>query len=154
MKRVMVASVCLLLSVGCATTATEEPAAQAPLASGIELANMDPAVRPQDDFFRYVNGTWLATTEIPPDRSSTGVVMDLRDAAREDVRAIIEELAGRSDLEPGSDEQKVADLYNSFMDVARLDELGMAPLAYQQARQQVDDGRNQVGIAIAGDGVL
>ncbi|MCU0233539.1 MAG: hypothetical protein MUE90_05840 [Thermoanaerobaculales bacterium] len=153
MKRVMVASVCLLISVGCATTATEEPAAQAPLASGIDLANMDPAVRPQDDFFRYVNGTWLATTEIPPDRSSTGVFMDLRDAAREDVRAIIEELAGRSDLEPGSDEQKVADLYNSFMDVARLDELGMAPLADKLAAIDAVAGKDELAALFATLGI-
>jgi endothelin-converting enzyme/putative endopeptidase len=95
---------------------------------------MDTSVRPQDDFFRYVNGTWLETAEIPADRTNTGVFMDLRDKAREDVKAIIEDVASRDDLEPGSDEQKVADLYNSFMDTEHLDRLGMAPLEEELAR--------------------
>jgi predicted metalloendopeptidase len=102
---------------------------QAPLlTSGIEMANMDVSMRPQDDFFRYANGTWLDTAEIPADRNNTGVFMDLRDKAREDVKAIIEEVAAKTDLESGSDEQKVADLYNSFMDTAKLEDLGVAPL--------------------------
>jgi len=129
MNRALICAVCLVLA-ACGQQAGHEKVA---LTSGIELANMDTSVRPQDDFFRYVNGTWLATTEIPADRNTTGVFMDLRDKAREDVKTIIEEVAAKTDLEPGSDEQKVADLYNSFMDTERLDELGMSPLAAQLA---------------------
>ncbi|MCG6950692.1 MAG: peptidase M13 [Acidobacteria bacterium] len=128
MKRMLSAAILLLAVVSCG----QGP--EVPLTSGIELANMDTSVRPQDDFFRYVNGTWLETTEIPADRTSTGVFIDLRDKAREDVRAIIEEVASRDDLEPGSDEQKVADLYNSYMDTERLEELGMLALDEELAR--------------------
>ena len=121
MRRILTVALFVLLAVSCGQQAP-------PLTSGIELANMDTSIRPQDDFFRYVNGTWLDTTEIPADRTNTGVFMDLRDKAREDVKAIIEEVASKTDLELGSDEQKVADLYNSFMDTERLEELGMSPL--------------------------
>jgi endothelin-converting enzyme/putative endopeptidase len=125
MKKIVVGVLCLLATAACGQKTGEDDAV---LSSGIELANMDTSVRPQDDFFRYVNGTWLATTEIPADRTTTGVTMDLRDKAREDVKTIIEEIAAKTDVEPGSDEQKVADLYRSFMDTDRLDELGTAPL--------------------------
>jgi endothelin-converting enzyme/putative endopeptidase len=97
MKRALCVIFLLLLTTSCGQ---QTP----PLTSGIELANMDTSVRPQDDFFRFVNGTWLATTEIPADRTNTGVFMDLRDKAREDVTAIIEDVASRDDLEPGSEE--------------------------------------------------
>ena len=127
MKRVFACSLCLALA-ACGQQASEE---EVVLTSGVELANMDTSVRPQDDFFRYVNGSWLATTEIPADRNTTGVFMDLRDNAREDVKSIIEEVASETDLESGSDEQKVADLYSSFMDTERLEELGLSPLENQ-----------------------
>ena len=131
MRKIFAGALCLLVIAACG----EQPGDnEVILTSGIELANMDTTVRPQDDFFRYVNGTWLATTEIPADRNNTGVFMDLRDKAREDVRTIIEEVAVKTDLEPGSDEQKVADLYNSFMDIGRLEELGMTPLEAELAR--------------------
>ena len=125
MRKLYAGALCLLVMVACGQQGGNNDVV---LTSGIELANMDTTVRPQDDFFRYVNGTWLATTEIPADRNNTGVFMDLRDKAREDVRAIIEDVAAKTDLEPGSDEQKVADLYNSFMETERLEELGLSPL--------------------------
>lgn len=131
MKKLLTGLLCLLVMAACGQKTGKN---EVVLTSGIELANMDTTVRPQDDFFRYVNGTWLATTEIPADRNNTGVFMDLRDKAREDVKTIIEEVAVKIDLQPGSDEQKVADLYKSFMDTERLEELGMAPLEAELAK--------------------
>jgi putative endopeptidase len=128
-KRMIIGGLCALLISACGQM-TSQPEH---LTSGIDLANIDATVRPQDDFFRYVNGNWLATTEIPADRTNTGVVMDLRDKAREDVLAIIEDVSSRSDLEPGSNEQMIAELYNSFMDTERLDQLGMSPLEAELA---------------------
>jgi endothelin-converting enzyme/putative endopeptidase len=146
----IVGTVCLLILVGCGQG---DGTTQVALTSGIELANMDTTVRPQDDFFRYVNGTWLATTEIPADRTYTGVFMDLRDQAREDVNAIIEEVAARTDLEPGSDEQKVADLYNSFMDTERLDALGMEPLEADLAKIDAVTDKNELAELFARSGI-
>ena len=88
---------------------------------------MDPDIRPQDDLFRHVNGRWLDATEIPEDKSSWGAFGVLRDRSEERVREIIESLAQGSH-EPGSNAQKIADLYTSFMDTERLEALGAEPV--------------------------
>jgi putative endopeptidase len=107
-----------------ATAAAVEKA----LTSGITFDNIDKSVRPQDDFYMYVNGTWMKTAEIPGDRTNIGAFYDLREKARDDVKAIIEEVALMKDLADGSDEQKVADLYRAFMDVETLNKLGIKPI--------------------------
>ncbi len=104
------------------------PAAQAqqPMRSGIDRTNMDPAVRPQDDFFRYANGGWLATTQIPADRSRFGSFDVLGDAAESDVRAIIEDAAaGRVQ---DRDAARVGAYYTAYMDSTRIEQRGISPL--------------------------
>jgi putative endopeptidase len=88
---------------------------------------MDLDVRPQDDLFRHVNGRWLDTTEIPADRSAWGAFVQLADQSEARVREIIEELA-QAEHEPGSNEQKIGDLFSSFMDEERIEALGAEPL--------------------------
>ncbi|MFX4272177.1 M13 family metallopeptidase [Propionibacteriaceae bacterium Y1685] len=83
-------------------------------------------VRPQDDLFRHVNGTWLDTAEIPADKPSAGAFEELRDGAEEAVRDII---TGLTDTTPGSDRAKIADLYASFIDTDAVEALGATPLA-------------------------
>ncbi len=101
---------------------------QKQLKSGISQDGFDTTVRPQDDFYRYVNGAWLKNTEIPADRSSWGSFYELREEAQKHLRTIIEESANKKDKVEGSDEQKVGDFYLSFMDSARIEELGITPL--------------------------
>jgi len=98
-------------------------------------AGMDPHTRPQDDLFGHVNGRWLATTEIPDDRSAWGSFVELAEASEARVKAIIEELAQGSH-EPGSNAQKIGDLYASFMDEERVEALGAEPIrpALERAR--------------------
>jgi endothelin-converting enzyme/putative endopeptidase len=87
---------------------------------------MDTSIRPQDDLFGHMNGSWLETAEIPSDRSSWGPFVMLADAAEEQVRVIISDCAeGRVE---GEDATKIGDLFASFMDEARVDELGTAPI--------------------------
>lgn len=107
---------------------------QVTLQSGITLENMDTKVRPQDDFYRYVNGTWLDNTEIPEDKSTYGSFTALRDKSRQDVKAIIEETSKLENVKAGSDAQKVGDLYNSFMNTDKLNELGASPLLPEFAK--------------------
>ena len=95
--------------------------------SGIDAATFDSQVRIQDDFYLAVNGTWLRETEIPADKSNYGAFTVLSDLSEERIRAIIEEAAA-SEHEPGSDAQKVGDLYTSFMDEERINRLGFAPI--------------------------
>ncbi len=88
--------------------------------SGIDPSLLSPTVRPGDDFFRYVNGPWLETHEIPPDKAADGQFHRLHELTEERVRAIIE------DATEGS---QIASLYASFMDEDRCDSLGTSPLA-------------------------
>jgi putative endopeptidase len=90
-------------------------------------AGMDPDVRPQDDLFGHVNGHWLAETEIPADRSSWGPFVQLADTAEQQVRDIITDLAGQDPAEQNEDARKIAALYNSFLDTAAIEALGLAP---------------------------
>ncbi|WP_206054027.1 M13 family metallopeptidase [Nocardioides iriomotensis] len=88
---------------------------------------MNPDIRPQDDLFGHVNGRWLDETEIPSDRSAWGSFTVLADAAEEHVHRIIEELA-QGEHEAGSNAQKIGDLFASFMDEERVEQLGADPI--------------------------
>lgn len=94
---------------------------------GVDTTNFDRSVRPQDDFFRFVNGGWLTRTEIPPDASSWGAFNELRENSRTALHGILESAAS-SNAAPGTDRRKVGDLYASFMDSARVESLGITPL--------------------------
>jgi predicted metalloendopeptidase len=98
-------------------------------ASGIDTQNIDPSVRAQDDFFTYLNGTWLKTTEIPSDKPSWGTFMQLRDETQPQLRALIEKDVADKRKKAGTDEQKIGDLYTSFMDEKHLDAIGVKPLS-------------------------
>ncbi|MEO6310633.1 MAG: M13-type metalloendopeptidase [Leifsonia sp.] len=98
----------------------------ASLASGIDRAELDPTVRPQDDLFRHVNGTWIARTEIPADKARWGSFYVLAEGAEKAVQEIILEAQSAA---PGTEERKFGDLYASFIDEARIEALGATPLA-------------------------
>jgi putative endopeptidase len=95
--------------------------------SGIDRAHIDLAVRPQDDLFRHVNGQWLATSVIPSDRAADGAFQWLRDQSEQQVRQIIEKTAA-TNSEPNSVARKIGDLYRSFMNESRAEELGVTPI--------------------------
>ncbi len=99
--------------------------AENPLSSGIDTSELDPLVRPQDDLFRHVNGKWITRTEIPSDKARYGSFYVLAEAAEKAVQDIIIEAQS---AEPGTEERKFGDLYASFMDEARVNELGAEPL--------------------------
>ncbi|MEO8682121.1 MAG: M13-type metalloendopeptidase, partial [Vicinamibacterales bacterium] len=94
----------------------------------LDLAAFDKAVRPQDDLFKHVNGGWLAKTEIPADKASYGGFDMLFDKAQADLKLIVEEAATSTPKAPGSDAQKIGDFYDSFMNEAKANELGLTPL--------------------------
>ena len=121
--------------------ASSSPAADAILAGVLETAHTDTSVRPQDDLFRFVNGQWLATAEIPADRPSSGAFTTLRDESEAACRQIVEELAEQfSSVAPegaaevlSTNRGRVGALYQAFMDEAHLEELGAEPLAEELA---------------------
>jgi len=98
---------------------------QVELGSGIDLTAMDTQVRPQDDFFAYVNGGWMARTEIPADKSRWGAFDLLRDRSTEQVKALIVEAGEHAG---NADARKIGALYNSFMDEKRIEARGLAAL--------------------------
>jgi putative endopeptidase len=104
-------------------------------AVGIDASSFDPDIRPQDDLFRYVNGPWLRTSEIPADRATAGAFMTLFDEAEAKVRGIIESC--REDDGGDAERRKIGDLYASFMDEERVESLGVEPVAADLAR--IDD---------------
>ncbi len=95
---------------------------------GIELDNKDTAVQPGDDFNRFANGTWYDNYTLKDYETRYGSFNALSDRAEEQVRTIIEEIATRTDLAPGSNEQKIRDLYASYMDTAARDAIGIAAI--------------------------
>lgn len=96
--------------------------------SGVIKANFDESVRPQDDLYRYVNGTWLKNTEIPADKSNYGSFTMLDDLSQKRLREIIEESAKSSPKYANENMQKVGDLYLAFMDTVKIEKLGIKPI--------------------------
>ncbi len=138
-----------LFLVTCSKQPANEPAKATKHTSGIELANFDKSVRPQDDFYRYVVGSWLKTTKIPADKADYGAFAKLADDSEMRLRGIVEESAGKVQKTPGSDEQKVGDLYASFMDEKKLDELGLKPLEAELSRIDAIQTKEQIASLMA-----
>ncbi|MEN9705366.1 MAG: hypothetical protein RLZZ393_1245, partial [Pseudomonadota bacterium] len=97
------------------------------LRSGIDLQYVDASVRPQDDFYQHVNGRWLDTTQIPADRGRYGSFDKLNDDTQDQLRDIIENLVKTRKVRT-AEEQKLVDLYTSFMDEAAIEAAGVTPL--------------------------
>jgi len=124
------------VSIGADSAATVvAPVASVPPApeSGLDKSGMDAAVRPQDDLFKAMNGTWIQKTDIPADKSAWGTFYQLRELSDQRVKSIIEELASKQQA-AGTVDAKIGDYYNSYMDTAAIDAAGTRPLAPFQAQ--------------------
>src|SRR6202795_2597908 len=112
----------------------------APLQSGVELKYVDHSVRPQDDLYRYLNGKWLDSFQLPADKGSYGSFAYVDDKTQDQLRELVDGLVqaetgqgtgGGTGGDPAgsgkadADVRKITDLYASFMDEARLDALGL-----------------------------
>jgi putative endopeptidase len=92
---------------------------------GLDLSAHDSAVKPGDDFYRYANGHWLDTTQIPPDRTNWNAFSQLADKAQHDLRTIAESLP--PDAPAGSTERKVGDYYRAYLDTDAIERAGLGP---------------------------
>lgn len=97
------------------------------LTSGVILKNMDTLVKPGDNFDAYVNGNWVKNNKIPADKAGIGVGQIINDKAQEDVKEIIEN-SSKGSFANGSDEQKIGDFYEAFMNVKARNQKGITPL--------------------------
>ena len=126
-----------------ASAATPAPAA--PLKSGIDLQSVDASVRAQDDFYRHVNGKWLASTEIPADKSRYGTGAIVFDSIQDKLHGLVDDAAAGKVAGTNADTRKIGDLYASFMDEAALETLDAKPLAARFAA--IDAVKDTHGVA-------
>ena len=120
-----------LVILGASSISAQRPTTP-PRVPGIDTTGMDRSVRPQDDFFRFVNGAWADKTPMPADRSSYGTFAILTERAQEAVRGILEAEAIKP-AAPGTMGQKIGGFYKSFEDEARIESRGIQPLAEELA---------------------
>jgi endothelin-converting enzyme/putative endopeptidase len=109
---------------------------------GYETSAMDRSVKPGDDFWAYVNGSWDKRTAIAADRASAGPFITLSDEAERDVRQIVEGLANDSNRDLLG--QQIGDFYSSFMDEAAIEATGTAPLKPYLAEIDAAKSRSQL----------
>jgi putative endopeptidase len=100
---------------------------RAALHSGLDLQYVDSSVRPQDDLYRYLNGKWQRSFQLPADKSAVGTFSNIEDATQERLRGIVEGL-GNGAADGDADTNKLADFYASFLDEPQLEALGLRPL--------------------------
>jgi putative endopeptidase len=127
---------------GALVGAADRPPAT-PARSGVDPDGFDKAVRPQDDFFRHVNGGWIGRVEIPADRALYGSFVQLLEKSEADLRAIIGE-AAKAEAPAGSEARKIGDLFASFMDEDHVEGLGLKSIKDDLGR--IDAGRDKAGI--------
>jgi hypothetical protein len=129
MKFLLAAQRLMVLLTAVMVTSSAIPAAQpAPATrSGLDIASLDRNVRPQDDLFRFVNGNWLANTEIPADLASYGAFARLDEDAKANVRALLE-AAVRANHPAGTEARKAA-ISTAASWTRRASRTGLAPLA-------------------------
>jgi putative endopeptidase len=115
---------------------------------GINVDLMDKTVKPGDDFFRYVNGTWFDKTEIPSDRVRWGSFDELRQNTDIDALAILKEATANKKLDPNSDQAKAVNVFVTYMDTISRNKLGIKPikptLEKINAIKNVDDLNNLI----------
>ena len=95
--------------------------------SGIDLSLLDTTVRPQDNFYNYVNGTWMANTKIPDDRTRWGSAYEVRKKTDEDVLALLKE-ASKTQLDENSDEVIAVAFFNLINDTIKGNAVVIDPL--------------------------
>src|SRR6187397_2450034 len=91
---------------------------------GFDLAGADTATKPGDDFFRYANGTWLDKTQIPPDKPAYSLRLAMTDLTEQRLHEMMESLSTKPNDNPSTLEEKAGAFYRSFMDEARVEQLG------------------------------
>jgi putative endopeptidase len=139
----------LSLSLVAAFAGAAEPNVQGARMSGIELQHIDAGTRAQDDFFNYLTGKWQKTAEIPADKSRWGSFDKLADDTTPLLRELIETAQKDRKRKAGSEEQKIGDLYASFMDEGKLQSLGYKPLTGELRRVRALRDKKAVPALIA-----
>jgi len=138
-KKIFLTTCVTAFLAACGADSPSEPATETTQptvlpALGFDPGDLNDTIRPQDDFFGYVNGKWAENTEIPAEWSRYGVAQELYEETEQQLRSLIEGTTG-ADSEPDDfDTHKIGDLYTSFMNEQIAEELGIEPLAPELER--------------------
>ena len=131
-RRLLVAAA--LLVAGCTVSAPPPPPAPPPGPKatlgtwGVDLSGMDRTVKPGDDFYSFVNGTWTKQAVIPADRSSTGSFQTLAILSEQRMKEIVSGLESKPVGQLAPEEKKLRDLYDAWMDTKTIEERGLEPV--------------------------
>ena len=130
-KSALWASLSLLVACGNPTKETQTKSEE----KGLDLSAMDTSVRPQDDFYNYVNGSWMKTAKIPSDKTSWGTYYMLDDITEANCLSILDDLVNK-EYPDGSEGQKIQTLYKQYIDWDTRNKQGIAPIEGQLAKVQ------------------
>lgn len=126
-KSVAIVASCALAMASCKTDGSKDEAKTEEI-PGIVLENMDTSVTPNQDFYKYVNGSWMKNTEIPDDRTSWGGFSVLRKSTDADVLAILDEAEKSGKYTAGTDQAKALAIFNTKLDTLARNEAALKPL--------------------------
>ena len=140
LQQLISCAMALTLAAVCGLTLAANPGDR-----GLDFSGIDRSIAPGDDFFRYANGSWLAQTEIPADRSSWGTGAQLDELTVKRTDELIR--AADSAATAGTEARKIGDYYASYMDAARIDRLALTPLA--PLLKKIDAITDRTGLARA-----
>lgn len=154
MRRIGLCFISIAALAGTAAAENAQVGAQKPMIEpwGYPLAALDRTVKPGDDFYAFANGGWLKATEIPADRTGVGFSTDMRDRNDDRIAAIISHLAGAK-VRVDTNEQRIRDLYQSFVDVETVETRGLKPLEKDFARIAAASTHEEIA-ALMGDPAL
>ena len=132
-----------LTAVSCSTRKVEEE--KLPDGVGLNLSYVDTTVRPQDDFFKYVNGGWIAKTNIPADQGRWGSFNELREYNNDVVLKVLKKAAENTQLYPeGTDQRKASDFYSIGMDSTLAERVGITPIKPIMAQIDAIKSKNDI----------
>ncbi len=146
MRKILLLGLVILFLSSCqqqAETKSETVSSQEDL--GLNLKNMDTTVRPQDDFYTYVNGEWMSKTKIPADRSRWGSFDELRKKTDYNTLAVLNEARKNNSYTKGTDERKALDYFASIMDTTSRNTAGIKPI--MPYIQQINHIKNKQDVA-------
>jgi len=124
----LLAAICIAFAMSACADKDGKMAVEDDGPHGLILANMDTTVSPKNDFYNYVNGTWMKNTEIPDDQVRWGGFMVLRKSTDMDVLEIIAEAKESNKYAPDTDQAKAIMIFESELDTVARNEAGIEPL--------------------------
>jgi putative endopeptidase len=126
---------------------------------GVEISNVDSAVKPGDDFFRFVNGKWIDTAAIPAERSSIGSFQILGIESEKRLRKIVNDLQANAADRLTAEERKIVDFYADFTDIKRIEDDGLKPIEadlsrFASLKTKQDVAKAMVAVRTGTDGIF